>query len=433
MQLPKRAGAKAAALLLVPAMFLAACGSDDDNKDNATGSTDLKGKTVSVFGPEVDTENASFLAAVKPFEDRTGIDITYQGDKSFEQQIGSRVDGGNPPDIALFPQPGKVADFKSDLKPVTDATKTLVNKNFDSGWSDRVTIDGKLYGIPVKADLKSLVWYSPKYFKQAGYTVPTTYDEWLKLSDKMIADKKAPFCLGLGSDAATGWPATDWVEDIMLRTKGPDVYDKWVNHEIAFDSKDVVESGQAVKNIWSKPGAIYGGEKPAASIPFQDAGLPVLEGKCMMYKMANFYAASWPTTAKIGDDGDVSAFYLPGNPQYGKTTLTGGLYASSFTDKPEVKAVMEYLAGTEYSDTRAPTGSFLSPNKNANAALYKTPIEQTFAKILKDADPVRFDASDLMPGAVGSGTFWTAEVDITTGAKTVADAYKSVEASWPKK
>jgi alpha-glucoside transport system substrate-binding protein len=431
MQLPKRAGAKAAALLLVPAMFLAACGSDDD--DNASsGSDDLKGKVVTVFGPEVDTENASFLAAVKPLEDRTGIDVQYQGDKSFEQQIGSRVDGGNPPDIALFPQPGKVADFKSDLKPVADDTKSIVEKNFDSGWSDRVTMDGKLYGIPVKADLKSLIWYSPKFFKQNNYAVPTTYDDWLKLSDKMIADGKAPFCLGLGSDAATGWPATDWVEDIMLRTKGPDVYDKWVSHEIAFDSKDVVDSGQAVKNIWSKPGAIYGGEKPAASVPFQDAGLPVLEGKCMMYKMANFYQASWPAGTKLGADGDVNTFFLPGNPTYGNTTLTGGLYASAFADRPEVKEVMKYLAGTEYSDTRAPTGAFLSPNKNANATLYKTEIEQNFAKILKDADPVRFDASDLMPGAVGSGTFWTAEVDITTGAKSVADAYKSVEASWPK-
>lgn len=433
MQGRQRIGWKVAVSLLAPVILIAGCGNSKEKATTTSTTPDLHGKVVTIFGTEVGDEAQGFINSLKPFEDRTGIDVQYQGDKSFETQIGVRVDGGNAPDIALFPQPGKVKDFASDLKALPTDVVATAGTNFDKGWTDLGTVNGKLVGLPIKADLKDLIWYNPKLFAAAGYKVPTTFDEFLALSDKMIADKKAPFCLGLGSDAATGWPATDWVEDFMLRMKGPEVYDKWVNHEIAFDSADVVEVGQAVQDLWSKSGAIYGGEKAAASTPFQDAGLPVQDGKCMMYRMANFYAASFPKTTKLGPDGDVSAFYFPGNPKFGNTTLTGGLYAAGFADRPEVAETFRYLASTEYANNRAPVSGYLSPNKNVDATKYGTPIEQQFASILSKANPVRFDGSDQMPGAVGSGTFWTAEVDITSGAKTVPAAYKEVEASWPKK
>jgi alpha-glucoside transport system substrate-binding protein len=422
---------KTAAVLVAPVVLIAGCGSSD-SKSSAADSTDLHGKTVTIYGTEIDQEGQGLQDSFKPLEERTGLTVKYTGDKSFEQQIGLRVDGGNPPDIAMFPQPGKVKDFKDDLKPVDSKVQDLTKQNFDAGWSDLAMVDGKQMAVPVKADLKSVVWYSPQAFKDGGYTIPTDFDAFLAMADKMIKDGKTPFCLGLGSDAATGWPATDWVEDWMLRLKGPDVYDKWVNHEIPFDNKDVVEVGQAVQNLWAKQGMIYGGEKAAASIPFQEAGLPLLQNKCMMYRLSNFYASSWPKGTTMGDTGQVNAFYLPGSEKYGKTTLSGGVYAAAFADRPEVKATMEYLASTEYSNTRAPVTGFLSPNKNTDATKYGTPIEQNFAKILSQANPVRYDGSDQMPGAVGSGTFWTAEVDITTGAKDVPTAYKAVEASWPK-
>ena len=422
------------ALLLPLSLLAAACADDSDDKADKGDdqSQDLKGTTVTIFGPEVEGEAQGFLDSFKAFEADTGIDVQYQGDRSFEEQIGVRVDGGDAPDIAMFPQPGKIADFADDLVPLSSDVSATVEDNFDAGWTDRVTIDGDTLAVPTKADLKSLVWYDPAAFTAAGYEVPTTFDAFIALTDKIMADGKVPFCIGLGSDAATGWPFTDWTEDMMLRLKGPDVYDKWVNHEIPFNDPDVVEVGEYVHDLWAQPGFVYGGLQNVAATPFADAGLPLLDGDCMMHRQGNFYAANWPEGTKIGEDGDVNAFYLPGSEENPNITLSGGIYAAAFGDRPEVEATMAFIASTEFADARAPVGGFLSPNKNTDTALYPTPIEQTFAEILAAADPVRFDASDLMPGAVGSGSFWTAAVDITTGTKTVQQAFDAVEASWPK-
>jgi alpha-glucoside transport system substrate-binding protein len=420
---------------LVLPLVAGACASDDNKTDASSGgSGGGKGKTVSIFGPEVEGEAQGLKDSFKQFEADTGITIDYRGDRSFEEQIGVQVDGGNAPDIAMFPQPGKIRDFADDLVALDGDALKNVKENIDPGWTDFVTIDGKIMGVPTKADLKSLVWYSPEAFKTAGYTVPETMEDLLALADKMVADGKTPFCIGLGSDAATGWPMTDWVEDFMLRMKGPDVYDQWYKHEIPFDDPDVVEVVQYVHDLWAKKGYVYGGLQNVAATPFADAGLPLLKGDCMMHRQGNFYAANWPKGTKIGDDGQVSAFYLPTfkDKDFGRVTLSGGLYAAAFHDRPEVKKALAFIASTDFADARAPVGGFLSPNKNTDTTKYPTAIEQKFAGILADADPVRFDASDLMPGAVGAGSFWTACVDITTGAKDVKSALAAVEKSWPK-
>jgi alpha-glucoside transport system substrate-binding protein len=425
------------ALLLPFSLVAAACAGDDDDDDDATpedtvdGGADLAGTTVTIFGPEVEVEAQGFLDSFAAFEEETGIDVQYQGDRSFEEQIGVRVDGGDPPDIAMFPQPGKIGDFAEELVPLSEDVRSTVEENFDAGWTDLVTIDDEVYGVPAKADLKSLVWYDPAVFAESGYEIPETFEDFIALTDQIMADGKVPFCIGVGSDAATGWPFTDWVEDMMLRLKGPDVYDDWVTHEIPFNDPDVVEVGQFVYDLWSQPGFVYGGLQNIAATPFADAGLPLLDGECMMHRQGNFYAANWPEGTTIGEDGQVNAFYLPGSEENPNITLSGGIYAAAFGDRPEVEATMAFLASTDYSDARAPVGGFLSPNKNVDSSLYPTEIERSFGEILAAADPVRFDASDLMPGAVGSGSFWTAAVNIITGAQDVSSAFDDVEASWP--
>ncbi|MDP1819715.1 MAG: ABC transporter substrate-binding protein [Acidimicrobiales bacterium] len=421
-------------------MLAASCAGDDDDEgadteaDDGGGTQsegDLAGTTVTIFGPEVEDEAQGFVDSFADFEQETGIDVQYQGDRSVDEQIGVRVDGGDPPDIGMFAQPGKVADFVGDLAPLSDDVRATVEQNFDPGWTDLVTIDDEVYAVPTKADLKSLVWYDPAAFTEAGYTVPETFDDFVALTDQMMTDGNVPFCIGLGSDAATGWPFTDWMEDMMLRLKGPEVYDSWVTHEIPFNDPEVVEVGQYVYDMWSQEGFVFGGLQNAAATPFADAGLPLLEGECMMHRQGNFYAANWPDGTEIGSEGQVNAFFLPGSEEHPGITLSGGIYAAAFDDRPEVEATMAFIASTEFADARAPVGGFLSPNKNADSSLYPTEIEQSFAEILADADPVRFDASDLMPSAVGGGSFWTAAVDITTGAKSVKEAFDAVEASWP--
>ncbi|NLD75742.1 MAG: carbohydrate ABC transporter substrate-binding protein [Acidimicrobiales bacterium] len=430
-----RAGLLAVAVLVF-ALLGAGCADDDDGDDTSTGGNggDTSGQSVTMFGPEVEGEAQGLVDAFAAFEEDTGITIDYTGDRSFEQLIGTRVDGGDPPDIAFFPQPGKIRDFAPDAVALPESVVSIMEDNFDQGMIDLATVDGEVYGVPVKADLKSLVWYSPDDFEENGYEVPETMEDLLALADTMIAAGQTPFCVGIGSDAATGWPFTDWVEDFMLRLKGPEVYDQWVNHEIPFNDPQVVEVVQYVYDLWAKEGMVRGNVQNVADIPFADAGLPLLEDECMMHRQGNFYAANWPDGTEIGAEGEVNAFYLPtfADQDFGQVTLTGGIYAVAFSDDPEVIQALEFLAGTQFADDRAPTGGFLSPNKNTDVSKYPTEIEQTFAEILAEADPARFDASDLMPGEVGAGTFWTAAVDITSGNKSVQEALDDVEASWPE-
>ena len=425
------------ALALAVGLIAASCADKNNDSSSSSGSSsgDVKGTTVTMFGPEVEQEAQGLKDSFAKFEKDTGITIKYTGDRSFEQQIGVRVDGGNPPDIAFFPQPGKIRDFKDDLKPLPDNVASTVKKTFNSGFVDLLTVDGKVYGVPAKADLKSLVWYSPAEFEKQGYKVPESMEDFNTLTKKMISDGKTPLCIGLGSDAATGWPFTDWVEDYMLRLKGPEVYDKWVNHEIPFNDPDVTEVVNYVYNMWNTSGMVYGGVKSVASTPFADAGLPLLQGKCEMHRQGNFYAANWPKGTTMGPKGQVNAFYLPTfkDKDFGRTTLTGGISAAAFSDRPEVQKVLEFLASKQYSDARAPVNGFLSPNPNTDLSKYPDEITRVFAGILADADPVRFDASDQMPGEVGSGTFWKAAVAITTGNQSVDQALESVENSWPAK
>ncbi len=437
MQHRRRRGPARTLLTLALAISLlgAACADDDDGGDESSGGGGGGGggdKVVTMAGPEVEVEAQGLVDAFAAFEEETGITIEYSGDRSFEEQIGGQVDGGNPPDIAFFPQPGKIRDFQEDLVPIPeDIASTFTG--LPEGLVDLATIDGDLYGVPAKADLKSLVWYDPGAFEEKGYTVPETMEDLLAQADDMIANGDTPFCIGIGSDAATGWPMTDWIEDFMLRLKGPEVYDQWVNHEIPFDDPDVVEVVQYVYDLWSTEGMVYGGTENIAATPFADAGLPLLEGECMMHRQGNFYAANWPEGTEIGEDGQVNAFYLPTfeEQDFGRVTLSGGIYAAAFSDRPEVMQVLEFIGSSDYADARAPVGGFLAPNQDVDTSLYPTEIEQTFATILSEADPVRFDASDLMPGAVGAGTFWTAAVDIVSGNKTVDEALADVEASWP--
>lgn len=421
-----------------------ACADDeDDDADESTdagsdneggGGEDLDGTTVTVFGPEVEFEQQSLQDAFEALTEETGITVEVTGSRSFETEVGPQVDAGNPPDIAMFPQPGKIKDFAADLAPLPDDVLSVVEENIDAGWTEFATIDGDVLAIPAKADLKSVVWYSPAAFEENGYEIPTTFEDFLALADTMVADGNTAFCVGIGSDDATGWPMTDWIEEFVLRQQGPDVYDQWVNHEIPFDDPAIVESAQAVADLWSTEGMVFGGMQNIGATPFAEAGLGLPEGDCMMHRQGNFYGSNFTDAGfTLGEDGDVNAFYLPGSEDNPNITLTGGIYASAFADRPEVMEVMKYIASPEFGNSRAGNeiGGYLSPNSNVDTSLYTTELDQTFGQILADAEPVRFDASDLMPGAVGSGTFWSAAVDVVAGSASVEDAFAEVESSWP--
>jgi alpha-glucoside transport system substrate-binding protein len=400
--------------------------------------------TVTIFGVEnAETDVAGLQAGLDVFAEESGIEITYVGARDFEQQINSQVLGGNPPDIAIFPQPGKVAQFAQDeaLIPIPDETVAAVAENWDQSFLDFTNIDGVQYGVPNKNDVKSLVWYVPSVWAEAGYEIPETLADFNALIDQMITDGNIPLCVGIESGPATGWPFTDWVEELVLREQGIDFYNQWVNHEIPFNDPAVVDIFNQVAGpdgFW-RPDAVFAVDGSIAATAFGNNAEPLMDGECMMHRQANFFGTYFADAgAEFGDGpGQVSYFYFPADE--GHPVLTGGTSAAAFRDAPEVWQVMEYLGSPEYADARqqaqtelagGAASGFLSANKNADQSLYSE-FEQGFIEILAAADPGAFDASDTMPADVGSGTFWTEGTSFVNGDIDAQTAADNIEASWP--
>lgn len=422
------------------ALIAAACGGDDgDTTTTAAPDTGISGRTISILGPEVGAEADGVTEAFQAFEAETGATVRYTGTRDAETQVRTAAEAGGSalPDIFFAPQPGLVRDLANVINPVPADLVASAQADFDPYWFDLVTVDGNVLGVPAKGDVKSLVWYRPAAFEAAGYTVPETWDELMALQEQIKADGGTPWCVGIESGEATGWPFTDWMEDVMLRMHGPDVYDQWVNHEIPFNDPRVREVAELIGEIWFTPGNVANGRDSIASTGFASAGLGILDDSCYMHRQANFYGAQFRTADEsitFGDDGDVNVFYLPTmGDQFGRVLLTAGVYAVAFNDKPETLAALEYLASAEYANNRvrADKGGFLSPNRNHDTSLYSDELDRILADILVTGDPVRFDGSDNMPGEVGAGSFWREGTNFVSGTIDVDTFLNNVEASWP--
>jgi alpha-glucoside transport system substrate-binding protein len=434
-------------------LVLAACGGGGDGGDTATGGGgedvdcsafeeygDLEGTTVDVYTSIVAPEDEPHIDSYVPFEECTGADVVYEGSKEFEAQLVVRIQSGNPPDIAYIPQPGLLQTLVRDTGAVVEAPEPVVanvDEYFSEEWKGYGTVDGTFYAAPLGANVKSFVWYSPAAFEDAGYEVPETWDDMIALSDQIVEDGGVPWCAGIGSGDATGWPATDWLEDVMLRTAGPEVYDQWISHEIPFNDPQVAEALATVGEILKNPDYVNGGLGDVTSIAsteFQEGGLPILDGSCWMHRQASFYQANWPEGTEVAEDGDVFAFYLPPINEGERPILGGGEFVAAFADRPEVQAFQAYLASPEWANTKAETTGpgWVSANTGLDADALASPIDQLSAELLQDPEAVfRFDASDLMPGEVGAGSFWTEMTNWIANDKPDEEVLSSIEASWP--
>jgi len=442
-----RGGAVAASLLAL-ALGAAACGGSSTkttggSKADCAAYTqygDLKGKTVSVFTGIVTPEDELLKKTWAPFEKCTGATIKGTFDKSFETQILVQAKAGNPPDIAIVPQPGLLQQLVATgkAKPASAATVANVDKWFSKDWKAYGTVNGVFYAAPQNASMKSLVWYSPKEFTAKGYAIPKTLDELKALSDKIAATGKKPWCAGIGSGEATGWPVTDWMEDFMLRLYGPEEYDKWVTHKIAFNSPEPTAALSAVGAYLKNSKYVNGGlgdVKSIAATTFQDGGLPILQGTCSFHRQASFYAANWPAGTKVAPDGDVFAFFLPGKTAADKPVLGGGEFMLGFADRPEVQAFQTFVASDTWANLAAAGGGgrSVTPNKGVDVSKCNcSEVDKLAYSVLQDPNAVfRFDGSDMMPAAVGSNSFWKQATSWITGQSTKTTVDK-IEASWPK-
>ncbi len=402
---------------------------------------DLSGTTVSVYTSITAPEDQSHIDSYVPFENCTGADVIYEGSREFEAQLQVRVQGGNAPDIAYIPQPGLLRTLVESGAPVVavpQAAAANVEEYFPQTYRDAGSVDGTLYATPLGANVKSYVWYSPAEFTERGYTVPTTWEELIALSERIAGEGNTPLSFGIESGDATGWPLTDQLENAILEELGPDVYDQWVAHEIPFNDPRIVAALDRVGTLLKNP-AFVGDTTAIATTAFGDAGLPILDGATFMLPQANFYAANWPEGTDVSEQGEVFAFPRPPfTADAEPVTLVGGEFVAAFNDRPEVQAFQAYLSSPEWANEKAKATTalgqtgWISANSGLDTANLTSPIDISSVEILQDPERVaRFDGSDLMPGEVGSGTFWTAMTNWITGASS-ADVLTQVESTWPQ-
>ncbi|MFT6169283.1 MAG: alpha-glucoside transport system substrate-binding protein [Celeribacter sp.] len=406
----------------------------------SVSAQDLSGETITVAGAWLSPESEVIESIFDVFEAKTGATVKYVGSDSFEQQIIIDAEAGSAPNLAIFPQPGLAADLASRgfLTPLNDGSKEWILENYAAGqswvdlgtYADKMGVD-QLFGMFFRVDVKSLVWYSPENFEDAGYEIPTSMEELKTLSDQIVADGGTPWCIGLGSGAATGWPATDWVEDMMLRTQTPDVYDAWVKNEISFDDPRIVAAIEEFGAFALNDDYVAGGAGAVASTDFRDSpkGLFASPPQCYMHKQASFIPAFFPEGTVVGEDADF--FYFPSyeSKDLGKPVLGAGTVVTITNPSDGAQALVEFLRDPEAHEIWMAAGGFLTPHKGVDAGKFKSDTERGLNDILLGATTFRFDGSDLMPGGVGAGSFWTGMVDYA-GGKDAGEVATEIQSSW---
>ncbi len=396
--------------------------------------------TVTMLGIWGGAERDAFMKVLEPFEAATGIKVEFTGTRDLPTILTIRVAAGNPPDVSALPNPGQMQELAKigalvDLGEFMDIGK--LQDEYSQTWIDLGSYRGKLYSIFISADLKSLVWYNLKAFANAGYQIPQTWDELITLSDKMVAQGRSPWSIGLESGAASGWPGTDWIEDIMLRTAKPEIYDKWVNHEIPWTDSAVKRAWEIFGQIARNEKYVYGGPATVLTTNFGDAPNVLFASppRAYMHKQATFiksFILNYDPNLKPGVD--FSFFPFPSiDPEYGTPALGAADMFAVFNNTPEAQALMRYLATAGAQEIWVAQTGKLSANTRVNPSAYPDDLTRKAADILAGAQAFRFDGSDLMPAAVGSGSFWSGILDYVGGEdldsvlerieETAVDAY----------
>lgn len=409
----------------IAALALAGCVESSDETDDGS----VEGETVRISGGITGTEAESLQKSFDSFTEETGIIVQYTGDKGFEGNIVTKVQGGDAPDIAIVPQPGllKTLVGTGEVKPAPPGVEANVDANWSPDWKAYGTFDDVFYAAPMLANIKGYVWYSPASFAEWGVEVPTTWDELLALTAAIkSATGEPPWCAGFESEAASGWPGTDWIEDLVLRQSGPEVYDQWVANEVPFTDPKISDAFDAVGEILLNPdwvNASFGDVRSINSTAFANVAAPVANGSCALTHQASFLSANFldvqtadGATPVVAPDGDVYAFVLPGYEEDAATIEVGGEFVTGFSDDAATVAVLEYMSTPEWADERVSLGGNISANLNADPTLASSEFLTEAMMLLQDPNTtVRFDASDLMPSTVGAGSFWKGMVDWIDG------------------
>jgi alpha-glucoside transport system substrate-binding protein len=404
------------------------------------GGNSNTSNTIEVMYGFTGQQSEDFQTEVNAWAEANDVNVEFSQVDNFNQLINTRVQGNDPPDIGIFPQPGIMREMASqDL--LLDLTDVVDQADLDAmvpGFVDSAQLDGVQYAVPMSMNVKSIVFYPKAAAAAAGLTEPPpTLGDLQTLTETIAATGTSPWCFGIESAAATGWPATDWVENLMLNNYGTDVYNQWVNHEIPFNDPQVLDVMNQIEALLLDDGLTNGGRGAIAANNFNTAANPMFDEPpgCFMYRQGSFVAqrGGFPDAVIDSLDETVGVFPMPGLTAEDKPVLGGGDMAAVFSqDNESAQKFIQYLASSEYgTDSYGASGQWISPRTDFDTSLYPTQTWADIAQIAYDSTEFVFDGSDQMPGEVGSGSFWREMTAWISGSQDAATTLDNIENSWP--
>ena len=408
----KTAGIITATVVVITALLLLIPGQECTLY--AAGEKVPVGGTVTVLAVWGGQELDVFNEMVKPFEEQTGIRVQYEGSRDINAILTTRVQAGNPPDIAVLPGPGKMAEFARagnlvNLEGVLDMEQ--IRKDYAEGWLEMGTVDGKLVGMFMKVAIKGLVWYNPRALENEGIEIPSNSDQMRAISQNLVNRGKNPWSIGLESGAASGWVGTDWLENIFLRMHGPERYKDWYEGRLSWTSREMKSVWETWGQIVNSPGMVYGGKQYMLSTNFGQAAAPLFYDPPQAYFhmqasfIQSFILDQFPDL-KPGEDFNFFGFPVI-EQKYSKAIEAGGDLVGVFKDTPQARSFIRYLTTPEAQSYWTSGTGALSANRNVSLVFYPDVLSKEAANILQKAEMVVFDASDMMPGEMNNA-FWSA-------------------------
>ena len=445
-------------LLVLASMLLSACGAPATEapaeEPAATEAAEAPAATeapaglpegdgkVTILGGYGEADAANFQKVLTEFGQANGIEITFTSLASFDTDIKVKIESGQEPDIALWPQPGGLKDLATDnlvpLNQVFDTSGPL--GTLVPGWDKLAVVDGELYGLPVSANMKSLVFYNPSAFEAAGYSVPTSEAELIALEEQIKADGSGyPWCAGIESGGATGWAFTDWMEQYVLMYHGADAYAKWISGELDFASPEITQAAEYVSKRLLAEGQVNGGGLTMATDSFGNTA-PLFangqaEGQCFMMRQGSFIVGFMPediqAEANSGDYSHIDAFPLP-TPDGAQAGVIGGgdLFAvfQGHVDQ-DVAKVAAFIASDQVLKYMVSAGA-ISPHTTFDPSLYPNALNRKIGEAMAAAAVFGFDGSDQMPAEVNA-EFWAAGTDFVAGRVDWATAAERIDSKYP--
>jgi alpha-glucoside transport system substrate-binding protein len=433
-----------AAAAAAGSLLLGGCLSSNGKTAGTQGANSNTGKNITMIVAFSGSQFTDFKASLMPYAKSQGINLTLTSDSNFNTDIVNKVNSGNEPDIAMFPQPGILLQLAkqgkvADLDNILDVSK--LKSEMVTGLLNYGTMNGKLYGAPPSINVKSLVFYPKIAWAKAGLKPPTTLSQLLSFSAQLKSQGKTPWCMGIESGSATGWPATDWLEQLVLDYGGVNQYNGWIKHTVKFSSPLVTKAANTYQKFFSTPGWVAGGQKAIASNNFATAGNPMFNANntesspgCWMYKQGSFVVApgDFPTPVLNNQDKYLGVFRFPGTSASSKPVEGGGDLAALFSGKNQYAVkIMKYMLSPTFGKYAAEHDNLISPFKSFNMSNYPSALYRSMAQIAYSATQFAFDASDQMPQAVGTGSFWQEMTKFVAGQESASSMLKNIDNSWP--